>query len=265
MAFFLSILLNLNCSNVWLIGIKELKIISLLIVSILILRKRSILFVIINLSLNSQVLTHKFWFTGNLLLKCFLLGRNQQVVVNHSLSDPSEVLSGVPQGSVLGPILFLLFISDISNYIDPTCVCKIFADDLKVYHTRQRTYHVNHLQRTLDEIIQWAKTWQLSIAVPKCSVLYVGNNNPHLSNILAGVLILEQNDVRDLGVQISSNLSFVCHITNVVNKSSRLVNMIFRCFTHKSWKHLLRACVCYVRPMLEYCCSVWSPHASLLA
>ena len=107
-------------------------------------------------------------------IKSFLTGRSQQVKINTALSSSQNVTSGVPQGSVLGPTLFLLYVNDLLE-IGIQSKIYLFADDVKIFNTSS-----NHetLATDLDLISEWSNKWQLKMFLPKCSVLYVGRNNP---------------------------------------------------------------------------------------
>jgi hypothetical protein len=124
-----------------------------------------------------------FGICGNLLmwLRAFLFNRTQRVCIDNCLSDESYVVSGVPQGSVLGPILFLLFINDIDCVCNSNSTLKLFADDLKVYSifdvSHDCNFINNHLQETIDKVCEWATKWQFTINVLKCSALYVNPRN----------------------------------------------------------------------------------------
>jgi hypothetical protein len=121
-----------------------------------------------------------YGINGNLLnwLKSFLSNRKQRVRVNSYYSKWSDVSSGVPQGSVLGPILFLLYINDLVDVVNAFggCKIKLFADDVKVYWVRDAKYEVtNTLQKCIDAIQKWSILWQLPISHSKCYSMYFGS------------------------------------------------------------------------------------------
>ena len=96
---------------------------------------------------------------GNLLLwiKAFLSNRSQFVSINGTQSSPKPVLSGVSQGSILGPVLFLLFINDITNYINANL--RLFADDCILYNEIQSSQDYLSLQNNLNQLSLWSKSW----------------------------------------------------------------------------------------------------------
>ena len=104
--------------------------------------------------------------TGNLLscIRSMLFGRLQQVKVGNSLSEPKAVISGVPQGSVLGPIFLIFFINDITQVVVAPSIPKLYADDLKIYCTVKNDSDVNSFKDSLRNVAQWAETWQLPIS-----------------------------------------------------------------------------------------------------
>ena len=110
-------------------------------------------------------------------ISAFLSHRMQCVVVENTFSSWSAVVSGVPQGSVLGPVLFVVFINDIVGSIGTLASANLFADDVKLYSRINDTIEASVLQRVLDEIVDWADYWQLSININKCNVLHLGSGN----------------------------------------------------------------------------------------
>ena len=106
-------------------------------------------------------------------IRDFLTHRKQKVRVNKVFSKESDVLSGIPQGSILGPILFTMFINDLPDCVDSTC--KIFADDTKLYNNPSKS---SVLQNDLDNLQHWSEKWNLYFNAKKCKVLHIGKNNP---------------------------------------------------------------------------------------
>jgi Reverse transcriptase (RNA-dependent DNA polymerase)/Endonuclease-reverse transcriptase len=192
-------------------------------------------------------------------IKAFLSNRKQRVIIKGNLSEENEVISGVPQGSVLGPLLFLIFINDLPNILPKGINCVMFADDLKIFcEVSSESQHEN-IQKAIDAVYSWSKTWQLSLSVEKCSVLHLGKNNLNKEYILNTKILKTDSSVRDLGIQISSDGKFSEHIRNIVINSHRRLSLIFKIFRSQNPELLLKAYKVYVRPILEYCCPVWSP------
>jgi len=148
-------------------------------------------------------------------IESFLSDRTQTVILNNSVSTAVNVTSGVPQGSVLGPTLFLLYINDIVDCIKHSQFT-LFADDLKIFNTSDKQAL---LQQDLENLSFWAKTWQMSISLTKTNVLYLGNSNPKFRYSLDGVTLEDAGErCKDLGVLMSHSLSFSGHIQNIVSK-----------------------------------------------
>jgi Reverse transcriptase (RNA-dependent DNA polymerase) len=139
-------------------------------------------------------------------IKEWLTGRSQRVVINGSFSSWSPVLSGVPQGSVLGPLLFNIFINDLDSTVTANQLIKKFADDTKIGHVIAYNESAAELQSTLDRLHTWSTVWGMEFNVKKCHVLHVGRNNPAHVYKLGGQNLAATNSERDVGVQISDTL-----------------------------------------------------------
>ena len=136
----------------------------------------------------------------------FLSNRVQSVKVESVISDPAPVISGVPQGSVLGPTLFLVFINDLVEVVKHSEIL-LFADDLKIFNISSNNML---LQADLCNVSNWSNTWQLPISIKKCNTLYIGRNNPCYQYTLNDTpLESVGNSCKDLGVYIHK-LRFIC-------------------------------------------------------
>ena len=120
----------------------------------------------------------KHGIKGNLLswIKDFLSNRTQYVKINNSKSDECPVTSGVPQGSVLGPMLFIFYINDLPDVSN--VITMIYADDTKAYTSIKSLEDRNNLQQSIDRMYDWSQTWQLHFNQSKCQILHIGSNNP---------------------------------------------------------------------------------------
>ena len=209
-------------------------------------------------------LLHKlraYGIDGKLLswIKAFLTNRSQRVKISDSWSQPTIVTSGVPQGSVLGPILFLIYINDLPTVIR-NCSISIFADDSKIYFLVKDSLDAAQMQSDIDAVWNWCQDWQLTVAAHKCNVLHIGRSNARQVYNIGGNAVPAAESVKDLGVTIASDLSFSIHINNIVKTAFQRANLIFRAFTTRDESCLLKAYFAYCRPLLEYNTSVWSPH-----
>ena len=186
----------------------------------------------------------------------FLSDRQQRVVIKNSSSNWKRVTSGVPQGSVLGPLLFLLFINDLPLYIKH-CVIKMYADDVKIYMKNGADQLL--VQNDINTIVNFFSDHQLSINIKKCVVLRLGASNPELPYYVNGAKIDSVNEISDLGVIVDRNLTFSQHCSHISAKARRICGLIIHSFSSTDPCLLLKAYNVYVLPVLMYCSSVWSP------
>ena len=201
---------------------------------------------------------------GNLLLwiKDFLDARSQYVCINGVKSSKVGVISGVPQGSVLGPILFLYYINDMPDHVN--CDIKIFADDTKIYSISSSEEMCSSLQSSLDSLVEWCENWLLSLNSDKCQVLHIGNNNLNqdynLNTKTQSTVLKNIICEKDLGVFVDPNLNFYNHIIKTVNKANQIAGMLVRNITFKSKDVMVPLFKSLVRPVLEYANPVWHPY-----
>ena len=181
----------------------------------------------------------------------FLSSRKQFVSVKNSDSNYANVESGVPQGSVLGPILFLLYINDLAM-VAKHCSLKMFADDTKIYFKCDKSVDRTILEIELELIFEWAKVNQLSIALQKCFVLHLGPSNPKNQYVINNISLMSEKFVKDLGVYVSESAHFNVHISKICSKAYHMVNLIFRAFVCRDPKFLISMFNIYVRSTLEY-------------
>lgn len=203
---------------------------------------------------------HKYGVTGkiNKWIEDFLLGRKQSVCVKSSKSASLRVTSGVPQGSVLGPVLFLAFINDLPAVLSTKS--QIFADDTKLYHPILSLVDYDCLQGDLDKLCKWSSEWLLGFNSKKCKVMHFGKKNPKYQYSMNGDVISTVTEEKDLGVVFSDNLSFSKYICNSAAKANRILGLIKRSFNYITKESFLVLYKSYVRPHLEYCVQVWSPY-----
>lgn len=195
-------------------------------------------------------------------LKNFLTNRVQRVKVNNTLSPTASVISGVPQGTVLGPILFLLYSADLPTVVSH-CKLSMYADDTKIYKEINSVQECILLQKDLSSIASWAETWQMSLNPEKTKVLTIGNCKINHSYTLNSKVIEKVDHIKDLGVTIQSNLKYTMHCTNVIKKALFVIRTIFTTFKFHDMHFYTKLFVTYVRPILEYASQVWSPALKL--
>jgi hypothetical protein len=192
-------------------------------------------------------------------IRSFLTARTQTVNIDQCHSNEARVTSGVPQGSVLGPILFLIYINSLVRALKHSSI-RLYADDAKIYFRVGSEADFQALTNDLEAINEWMTNAQLNLAVTKCEALHVGFSNKRRDIIMNGEQIPSTHLVRDLGFYVSDDLKFSRHVDNIVATAYRRLNAIFRCFTTRSIGFLCRMYCVYIRPILEYGTPVWNPY-----
>ena len=211
-----------------------------------------LVYILDHLKVNSKVIT---WITN------YLSERSQRTVVDDCFSTSKPVNSGVPQGSVLGPLLFILFVEDLLQKISTSCTSTTvfgFADDIKLLGNNR-----NELQDALNIIGNWTKDWQQLIQ-PAKSEHITFNHNHNLSDQfkfnINGNNITKVHTVKDLGILISDNLKWTPYLNQIKSKASRLCCLILRSFKTNNLETYKTAYNTYIRPIMEYNTSIWTPH-----
>ena len=201
----------------------------------------------------------------------FLRSRTQCVSVNGMSSDISNVTSGVPQGSVLGPILFLLYVCDATKQVNN--FLSLFADDTKLYSILLDLGHSHEqLQDDVDSLCRWSEKMLMSYNIDKCHTLHLGKRNPLQTYTLSKSDLLPEessfaqlhymknvNSEKDLGVIIDDKLSFNQHIESKLLKAKQLLGVVRSTFKYMDEDIFLRLYKSIIRPHLEYADIVWSP------
>ena len=183
--------------------------------------------------------------------------RKQRVVLNGKESPWTDVSSGVPQGSVLGPILFTIYINDIDSDIKSK-VSK-FADDTKLGYACKSAEDCNIIQQDLDKIVKWSDAWQMSFNVEKCKVMHVGRNNGNHQYIMNNQVLQAVTEEKDLGVIYTDNMKTSKQCTAARNKANRVLGLINRTLTYKNKTNVTNLYKALVRPHLEYAVQAWAP------
>ena len=190
-------------------------------------------------------------------LHSFLTRRRQRVAINGKTSQWSAVRSGIPQGSVLGPIVFLIFINDLPEVVNS--IVKIYADDTKLFREIRQRDDCDRLQADLDNLMEWSRKWQHQFNTSKCKTLHIGNQSLHYQYQLGGDVLEEVSEERDLGVIIDSQLKFKSQVGSAVLKANRVLALIRRTFLYRDEDTIKRLYKSLVRPLLEYGNAVWYP------
>jgi hypothetical protein len=194
-------------------------------------------------------------------IQTFLSNRTQKVKIKSSFSQSVDCLSGVPQGSVLSSILFILYMNDLPTVIKNSNIC-MFADDVKLYTTVNSIQDKLNLQADINSLSDWCTTWNLKLNLKKCSAINIG---PQTSNQLAcsytlnGSSIPTNSSYKDLGILTPNTLQFSDHIYRTVKTAHARANLILKAFPFSNIRTLSNLFSVYVRPLLEYCSQIWSP------
>ena len=195
----------------------------------------------------------------------FLSKRTQEVAVNGVTSKEAAVTSGIPQGSVLGPLLFIMYINDLPNHVHNEV--RIFADDTKLFKEVQRVDRCS-LQEDLDRLTDWSRDWLLKFHPEKCCHMRIGSSTTDSTYSMKEVdnngdtkrhSLAQTEAEKDLGVIIDSKLSFKNHIAKATAKANSRLGIIRRSFDFLTEKTFVQLYKSMVRPVLEYGQSVWQP------
>lgn len=216
--------------------------------------------------MNHQIAVAKFDKLGmnnSLLswLQSYLTGRSMAVKIGDHVSSSFPVWSGVPQGSHLGPFLFLLYMNDVNFVLK--CLKLSYADDLKLYYSIKQPQDAMFLQQEFEAFAEWCRVNRMTLNVGKCAVVSFGRKHSlfHFDYALAGVQLQRESTVKDLGVLIDSKLTFKDHVAYVVSKASSQLGFLFRFAKKFRDVYCLKSLYCaIVRPILEYSSVVWSPY-----
>ena len=197
-------------------------------------------------------------------IRSYLSNRSQIVVVGGEESSTLPVISGVPQGSVLGPLLFLIFINDIVQQVSPGSSISLFADDIALYRPIISDLDYSILQNDVTSLVVWINNSLLALQPTKCSYMLISRrSSPRLPlpNILVqGTPLSLVSSVKYLGILINSDLSWSPHVANLCSKARKLVGLLYRRFyKNADPTTLLTLYKAFIRPHLEYNAIVWDP------
>lgn len=194
-------------------------------------------------------------------IEAWLKDRKQRVVLNGVASDWAKVPCSVCQGTVLGPILFTIFINDIDSCLQfiPALILK-FADDSKVIKRICSDADTNYLQDIINKLCQWANTWQMRFNVEKCKILHFGNKNPMHNYTMNDVPIQAISSEKDLGIIIQDTAKPSQQCAKAVQKANQVMGQLLRSFQCRDKNTMVQLYKVFVRPHLEYAIQAWCPY-----
>ena len=193
----------------------------------------------------------------------FLRDREQSVVVEGETSSPIGVTSGVPQGSVIGPLLFLLYINDLPDSVEHSS-SSLFADDSMISRNVKSEEDAQLLQDDLNKLQEWENRWMMQFNPDKCEVLTVTNERKptQFDYTIHGQTLQKVKNSKYLGLSIDRKLSWNSHI-DMISKKANSVRAFLQRNTKMCPRHIKDKCyTTYVRPIVEYASSVWDPCTS---
>jgi ribonuclease P/MRP protein subunit RPP40 len=188
-------------------------------------------------------------------IEAFLSNRFFKVEVGNAYSVKCPVVSGVPQGSVLGPLLFSLYIMDLRHLLQSNY--SLYADDCKICSNPCESSLI--LQNDVDTLSDWSKKWLILLNINKCSVLHMGKTNPFLTYKIESHELQSVKEVKDLGFTITSDMSWSSHICKIVKRANTVSYLLFKPFNCPKGSLAQILYKTYVRPILEFGNVIWSP------
>ena len=183
----------------------------------------------------------------------------ETIIRDHMMvSSWKSVLSGVPQGSVLGPILFLVYINDLEEGVTGNILK--FADDTKLFTKTKEIGDKQNLQDDIDKLVKWSEKWQMLFNFGKCKCLHIGPGNTSMNYEMGGTILSTTVKEKDLGVTMNANMKVSEQCRIAASKANQVLGMIRRNITYKVKSLIVPLYKAIVRPHLEYCIQAWSPY-----
>ena len=198
-------------------------------------------------------------------LQNYLTDRKQFVALEGSSSPTLQVLSGVPQGSVLGPLLFIIYLNDIVHHISSSSKMNLFADDIALYRIIRSINDYSALQADIDAVSDCLAGKLLTLNPSKCCHLFISHKRIYSISppclTLNGQELARVSSYKYLGVLITSDLMWSSHIAKVCNKTRKLIGLFYRTFyKHSTVETMLKLYCSFIRPHLEYAAAAWDPY-----
>jgi hypothetical protein len=215
------------------------------------------------------VTLHSYGLDGCLFswISNYLCDRYQSVLFNGAYSSPKVISSGVIQGSVLGPLLFLIYVNEIDTCISSSFIVK-YADDIKLSCAFSNESHVavsEQLQNDLSKLCRWSSTHGLSLNPNKCKVMHFGRSNTCIPYIVDDSVLEKVSSFKDLGVRVSNVCNFNEHVFSVYAKANRTLGLIQKVFVSRNRSLLVTIYKTHVRSLLEFGSILWCPYRQFLS
>ena len=210
---------------------------------------------------------HNYGIRGAALrwIQSYLTGRQQQVIIKNNVSELFPTYSGVPQGSNLGPLLFLIFINNLAAMLRFVKIV-LFADDAKIFMPINSPLDFGKMQRDIDTIATWGESNGIRLNISKCNIVtFTRTRNPtNYHYLLNDELVNRENSVRDLGVIMDSKLDFKDHLDTICTNAMRTLGLVKKMtYDFRDCSAIIHLYKTLVVPKLMYASTVWSPHAAV--
>ena len=188
------------------------------------------------------------------------LGDREQCVVVDGRSSPEAVTSGVPQGTVLGPLLFLLYINDLPSVVSSQV--RLFADDCLMYHPFSSIEDQVAMQHDLDSLERWGVAWGMGFNAKKCHIMTLGRGRYTLTHFysLCGEILESVDEAKYPGINISHDLSWSPHVQALSSRGNSTLGFLQRNLRRCPAKLKEQSYIALVRSVLEYGAAIWDPH-----
>ena len=208
----------------------------------------------------------KYGIKGDVIgwIDSFLSNRTQCVSIGEAESETMPVTSGIPQGSVLGPLLFVIYINDLPDVVDKDTFIFLFADDTKAFRDIKSVPDQIILQNDVKNLTEWSDIWLLKFHPDKCVAMHFGNSNTKFDYVMEGHVLDKSKCEKDIGVYVDDKLNFEYHIYEKIKKANKILAIIRRTFTKMDANIFCQLFKGLVRPHLEYAQAVWSPQSKTL-
>ena len=191
-------------------------------------------------------------------IQAWLTDRRQRVIVEGDISNWKPVLSGVPQGSVLGPILFWIFINDFDD--DLSSKVLKFADDTKVFRNVKTDTDKESFQDDLTKLVKWSEKWQILFNFGKCKCIHIGHGNMSKEYFMGNTILGTSVKEKDLGVTVSADMTVSEQCGLAAAKGNQILGLIRRNITYMDKTLIIQLYKAIVRPHLKYCIQAWRPY-----